>query len=76
MDFLFDHVIMPALALFSALLVIGVIAGIVWVATTEKIVLLKSQWNCTDHVAVTRAVMVGKLVFPQKQLECSEYRRK
>lgn len=42
---------------------------------SEKLTLLKSEWECTETKSVTRMVLVGKFYQQQTNHICINYRR-
>ncbi|WP_312532037.1 hypothetical protein [Paracoccus sp. (in: a-proteobacteria)] len=59
----------------AALILISVIIAAIAGETPDSFALPKSIWECSDTVAQTLLLPVGKVLVPTTFTECVEYRR-
>jgi hypothetical protein len=61
-------------ALFAAFVVL-IGFGIWYDITSEKIVITKADWNCTNTETTTHFILIGKILTPQSFTRCVEYKK-
>ncbi|UPT53355.1 hypothetical protein [Synechococcus phage Ssp-JY38] len=75
-DFFLEKVLLPVCVIAVPLCLGGLIYAAYNAMTSEKVTLVKHEWECTDTERRMVPVLVGKVLVPTPRTVCVEYRRK
>lgn len=71
-----EKVFLSLLSLIGFAIIFIIAMAIYQTAISEKLTLIKNQWECTETRTVMHGVLVGKIIVNQPITTCSNYTMK